>query len=118
MGRRIDRLLERLARGEADHPPGRNRRHRPGLGVAADARPLPMDLPRTKTAHDHGFPLLSAGLDGAQDGREFLGNPLDNLRFSHRAMLRVTGECNVCGAGRAPWTRPARSPDQNLWEAS
>ena len=57
VGRRIDRLLERLARGEADHPPGRNRRHRPGLGVAADARPLPMDLPRAKAAHDHGFPL-------------------------------------------------------------
>src|SRR5215831_5906095 len=40
---------------------------------------------------------------------EFLGNPLDNLRFSHRAMLRVTGECNVYGTGRAPWTRPARA---------
>src|SRR5262245_52042039 len=48
VGRPIDRLLERLARGEADHPPGRNCRRGPGLGVAPDARPLPMDLPRAK----------------------------------------------------------------------
>jgi len=57
VGRPIDGLLEWLARGEADHPPGGYRRRGPGLGVAADARPLGADLPRAKAAHDHGFPL-------------------------------------------------------------
>src|SRR5215831_5892442 len=57
VGSLIHRLLERLARREADHPPGRNRGSGPGLGVAPDTRPLVVDLPRAKAAQDHGFPL-------------------------------------------------------------
>ena len=57
VGNPIDGLLERLARGEADHTPGRNRRRGPGLGVTAHARPLDADLPRAKATHNHGFPL-------------------------------------------------------------
>jgi hypothetical protein len=59
--RPIDSLLERLARCEADHPPGRYRRRGPGLGVASDARPLGADLPRAKAAHDHGKVFQSCG---------------------------------------------------------
>ena len=48
VGSLIHRLLERLARSEADHSPGRNRGSGPGLGVAPVTRPLVVDLPRAK----------------------------------------------------------------------
>src|SRR5262249_23520190 len=50
VGSLIHRLLERLARSEADHSPGRNRGSDPGLGVAPVTRPLVVDLPRAKAA--------------------------------------------------------------------
>ena len=62
VGSPIDGLLERLARCEADNPPGRNRRRGPSLGVAADARPLTADLPRAKRRTITGSPCRKLAL--------------------------------------------------------
>jgi len=98
---RCYRLLQHLADHKAHHPPGWNGGRGPGRGIARDARPFRMHLPRPKTPQDHGLALLERflyrGHDGLDGGfclpvgaAEGLGHASDNRCFPHPATLLVT----------------------------
>ena len=91
----------------------------PVLGVATDARPLRPHLPPAKTPQAHGLAVPEGLFDRGEDCRhrffclhlgapEFLGNPLDQLRFPHAATLLVTWEADVCCFCSSPPSRGMR----------